>query len=70
VTVADIAVYQTVVDFIKPFLKDDLTGPIEDHRNAIAALPNIAAYRASNRRPAITLPPMVGVLCTPEDCSY
>jgi len=70
VTIADLTLFYLVDNFVKPMAKDVLANHpvIVAHHAHIAALPRIAAYLSSDRRPAITLPPTMGVLCTPEEC--
>merc|ERR1712232_145282 len=70
VPIADFAVFNLLDNFAKPMFKDVLEEhkKIEAFRQRIAALPKIADYLSSNRRPAITLPPFLKIVCTPEEC--
>jgi len=70
VSVADLYLFYFVDSFLKPLIPQILQKhpEIEKHRQAVANLPDIKAYLASDRRPALTLPPNFGVLCTPEQC--
>ena len=70
-TAADVAFFAVIDNYIKPVAKELVEGNevIEAHRARVAALPNIAAYLKSDRRPALTLPPSFGILCTPEQCA-
>ena len=70
VTIADIAVFNYLDNFVKGIDKAALDSrkQLEDFRYRLAGTKGIAAYLASDRRPALTLPPFVGILCTPEAC--
>merc|ERR1711879_359794 len=70
VSVADFAVFHVIDNYVKPLHAPSLAAneAIENFRKRVAALPNIAAHLASDRRPAITMPPFFKVLCTPEEC--
>ena len=70
VTIADFAVFHLLDNFVKPLNKESLEASVklEAWRQRVAALPKVAAYLASDRRPAITMPPFFKVLCTPEEC--
>jgi glutathione S-transferase len=70
VTIADFVLFNMLDNFIKPLAPEAMKAhtTMETYRQHIASLKNVAAYLASSRRPAITLPPFFGVLCTPEEC--
>jgi len=70
VSVADLCLFNAVNIFMRPLAKDIVANHpvILAHHDHIAALPRIAAYLSSDRRPAVILPARLGVLCTPEEC--
>jgi glutathione S-transferase len=70
ISIADFVMFNMLDNFVKPLAPEILAAhkDIEEYRASIAAQEKIAAYLASSRRPAITLPPNFGVLCTPDVC--
>lgn len=70
VSIADFTVFNILDNYVRPLFKSLLEGHknLESFRARIAALPNVAAYLVSDRRPSLTLPPSFKVLCTPEEC--
>eukprot|EP01104_Vermistella_antarctica_P000993 TRINITY_DN11068_c0_g1_i1.p1 TRINITY_DN11068_c0_g1~~TRINITY_DN11068_c0_g1_i1.p1 ORF type:complete len:241 (+),score=63.72 TRINITY_DN11068_c0_g1_i1:40-723(+) len=72
VTYADLGIYHVINNFVRPLDKDLFAQfpKLVAHRARVEALPKIAAYIASDRRPATTTPsgvPFVDVLNTPEE---
>jgi len=70
VTIADFVLFNMLDNFVKPLAPEILKahGAIEQYRQSIASLKTVAAYLGSSRRPAITLPPFFGALCSPDVC--
>ena len=69
-SIADFCIFNVLDNFAKPLSGSQLEKreALESFRKRVAALPNVSAYLGSDRRPAITMPPFLKVLCTPEEC--
>ena len=69
-TIADIIVFNYLENWMRAIdhRTFEIHRNLDDFHDRMAKNERIAAYLASDRRPAITLPPFMGILCTPEEC--
>ena len=68
ITIGDLFLFHVLDNYMKPL--EILSGfpKLQAFRDRMAEDKKIADYLASDRRPAITFPQHVGILCTPEEC--
>jgi len=69
-SLADIVVFEMLEDLIRPLMPDvfqKFPALVAFHKR-MAAVPSIAAYLTSSKRPSTTLPPHAPFLNTPEAC--
>merc|ERR1711963_883819 len=69
VTIADIAVFNYLENWMRAIDQRTFQAHtnLDEFHDRMKKEERIAAYLASDRRPAITPPPFMGILCTPEE---